>query len=183
MARIYTRTGDKGTTALIGGERVAKNDPRVEAYGSVDELGAHIALLADFSAEAGLGEIVAMLDVVAVDLMKVETMLALSDDFCGEVAKIEEEAVERLERDIDTLSATLPPFRCFTIPGGHRVISQCHVCRTVCRRCERRMLTAAECHPVSDVAMRYINRLSDLLYTLSRHSAQRLGVEEKMWGK
>ena len=183
MARIYTRTGDKGTTALIGGERVAKNDPRVEAYGSVDELGAHIALLADFSAEVGLVDMVEMLDVIAVDLMKVETMLALSDDFCGEVAKVEEEDVVRLEQNIDTLSTTLPPFKCFTIPGGHRVISQCHICRTVCRRCERRMLTASELHPVSDVAMRYLNRLSDLLYTLSRHSAQKLGVEEKMWGK
>lgn len=183
MARIYTRTGDKGTTALIGGERVAKNDPRVEAYGSVDELGAHIALLTDFATEEGLTDMASMLDEIAVDLMKVETMLALSENFKGEVPKVTEDDVVRLEQAIDTLSATLPPFRGFTIPGGHRVISQSHICRTVCRRVERRMLTAAEQFPVEEVAMRYINRLSDLLYTLSRHSTQKLGIEEKIWGK
>ena len=183
MARIYTRTGDKGTTALIGGERVAKNDPRVEAYGSVDELGAHIALLTDFATEEGLSEMASILNEVAVDLMKVETMLALSESFKGEVPKVTEEDVVRLESHIDALSATLPPFRGFTIPGGHRVISQSHICRTVCRRVERRMLTAAEQFPVEEMAMRYINRLSDLLYTFSCYSAQKLGVEEKIWGK
>ncbi len=183
MARIYTRTGDKGTTALIGGERVAKNDPRVEAYGSVDELAAHVALLTDFATEVEMTEMTKILDVIAVDLMKVETMLALSDKFDGEVAKVGEEDIVRLEQVIDTLSATLPPFKFFTIPGGHRVISQCHICRTVCRRAERRIISAAEQFSIDDIAVRYINRLSDLLYTLSRYSAQQLGVEEKMWGK
>lgn len=183
MARIYTRTGDKGTTALIGGERVSKTDSRVEAYGTVDELGAHIALLADFATEVGLSQMVEILDSVAVDLMKVEAMLALSERFEGEIAKIGAEDVESLEKTIDRFSEDLPPFRGFTIPGGHRVVSQCHVCRTVCRRAERRILTAMELHPVEECVIGYINRLSDLLYTFSSWSAKELGVEEKLWGK
>lgn len=183
MARIYTRTGDKGTTALIGGERVAKTDPRVEAYGTVDELGAHIALLADFASEVGLSQMVEILDRVAVDLMKVEAMLALSERFEGDIAKIGAGDVMLLEQTIDRFSEDLPPFRGFTIPGGHRVVSQCHVCRTVCRRAERRILTAMELHNTNECVLCYINRLSDILYTLSRWSAKKLEVEEKLWGK
>lgn len=183
MARIYTRSGDKGTTALIGGERVAKNDPRVEAYGTVDELSAHIALLTDFAAESDLSQMVGWLDEIAVELMTVEAELALSESFKGEIAKVTPEMPSRLERLIDTLSEELPPFKCFTIPGGHRIISQCHICRTVCRRAERRIITAAEQHPISEHLVGYINRLSDLLYTLSRWSGKMVGVEEKIWGK
>ncbi len=183
MARIYTRSGDKGTTSLIGGERVAKNDPRVEAYGTVDELGAHIALLTDFATEEGLNDMVALLDRVAVELMTVEAELALGENFKGEIRKITPENVAQLERDIDNLSEGLTPFRGFTIPGGHRVISQCHICRTVCRRAERSILSLGEQHPLNESLLGYINRLSDLFYTLSRHSTQRLGVEEKIWGK
>lgn len=181
MARIYTRSGDKGTTALIGGERVAKNDPRVEAYGCVDELGAHIALLSDYATEVGLHEMVELLDQVAVRLMTMEAELALSEKFEGTIGRIESGDVEALERSIDHYSATLPPFAGFTIPGGHRVISQCHICRTVCRRAERRILTAHEQHTVGEPLLRYINRLSDLLYTLSRWSGVELGVAEKLW--
>lgn len=183
MSRIYTRSGDKGTTALIGGERVAKNDARVEAYGTVDELGAHIALLTDFAAEQGLTSMVELLDRVAVELMTVEAQLALSESFNGDIAKVTPEMIERLEREIDALSEELPPFKGFTIPGGHRVVSQCHICRTVCRRAERRILTAAEQHPIDSLIIGYINRLSDLLYTLSRWSGKMVGVEEKIWGK
>ncbi len=184
MARIYTRTGDKGTTALIGGERVAKNDPRVEAYGTVDELGAQVALLTDFAAEEErLREMVEMLDEVAAKLMTVEAELALSDQFEGEIGRISAKDVAWVESAIDTLSEELPPFRGFTIPGGHKVSSQCHVCRTVCRRAERRILTAGEEHGVSEEVVSYINRLSDLFYSLSRWICTRLGVEEKLWGK
>jgi cob(I)alamin adenosyltransferase len=183
MARIYTRSGDKGTTALIGGERVAKNDSRVEAYGTVDELGAHIALLTDWAAEAELGEMVTLLERVAVELMTVEAELALSEKFTGEIARVSPEMVTALEGDIDHLSEELPPFGGFTIPGGDKIISQCHICRTVCRRAERRILSAAEQFSVSEHLVGYINRLSDLLYTLSRWSTLRLGVEEKVWRK
>lgn len=183
MARIYTRSGDRGTTSLIGGSRVAKNSPQVEAYGTVDELGAHIALLADFAAEEGLGDVVELLDRVAVELMTTQAELAICDKFEGQIGRITPENVAQLEADIDRLSEELPPFRGFTIPGGHRVVSQCHVCRTVCRRAERRILTMSEECAVSEPLLCYVNRLSDLLYTLSRYTTVRLGVEEKIWGK
>lgn len=181
MARIYTRSGDKGTTALIGGQRVAKDDPRVEAYGTVDELAAHIALLTDMAAERGLSEMVEILDRIAVELMNAEAVLALGEGFEGEIEGITPEEVARLESEIDSLSSELPPFRGFTIPGGHPIISQCHVCRTVCRRAERRVVSMGAQYAVDELVLRYINRLSDLLYTLSRWSTQRLGVEEKLW--
>lgn len=183
MARIYTRSGDKGTTSLIGGERVAKNSPQVEAYGSVDELGAHIALLTDLAAEEGLSEMVVLLDKVAGDLMTLEAELALGEGFAGTIGRITPEDVARLEREIDTLSAELPPFKGFTLMGGHRVVSQCHICRTVCRRAERRILSINEAGTISEHLLGYINRLSDLLYTLSRNSSTKLGVEEKLWVK
>lgn len=183
MTRIYTRSGDKGTTALIGGERVAKDDPRVEAYGTVDELGAHIALLTDWAAEADLAEMVTLLERVAAELMTVESQLALSESFKGEIPTVTPEMVTALEEAIDHYSEELPPFGGFTIPGGHKIISQCHICRTVCRRAERRILTANAQHPVNESVSKYINRLSDLLYTLSRWSAKMVDVEEKVWRK
>lgn len=184
MARIYTRSGDKGTTALIGGERVSKTDSRVEAYGTVDELGAHIALLTDLAAkEDTLDTMVSVLNVVAGDLMKIEALLARSESFEGTLEPVSAEDVERLERAIDNFSQELTPFKGFTLPGGHVVISQCHICRTVCRRAERRILTANEQFDVPEGVMRYINRLSDLLYTLSRWSGSKMGVEEKLWVK
>lgn len=183
MARIYTRSGDKGTTSLIGGERVAKNSAQVEAYGSVDELGAHIALLTDFASEVGLSPMIALLDRIAGDLMTLEAELALAKGFTGTIHRITDEDVARLEGDIDALSAELPPFKGFTLMGGHRVVSQCHICRTVCRRAERRILSIGDELAVAEPLLRYINRLSDLLYTLSRWSGVKLGVEEKIWVK
>ena len=181
MAKIYTRCGDNGTTSLIGGERVAKDDLRVEAYGTVDELGAHIALLTDWASQAGHTDTVAFLDGVATRLMKIEALLAVGAGFEGSLSDISEAEVAELESEIDRLSEGLPQLSCFTIPGGAPLVSQCHICRTVCRRAERRILSAAAHHPTSEVAGRYINRLSDYLYTLGRSSAQRLGVEEKSW--
>ena len=181
MAKIYTRCGDSGTTSLIGGERVDKYDSRVEAYGTVDELGAHVALLTDLAAEAGHTDTVDFLHEVAVRLMTIEAQLAVGLGFKGTLAKVGADDVEKLEREIDRLTATLPPIRSFTIPGGAMLVSQCHVCRTVCRRAEREALRVRAAHSVDEVLLCYINRLSDYFYTLGRSAAQRLGVEEKEW--
>ena len=181
MSRIYTRSGDRGTTSLIGGQRVAKDDSRVEAYGTVDELGAHIALLTDWAAEAKHDDTVAELDQIAINLMKIEALLAVGDGFEGKLSEIAAEDVAHLESEIDRLSAGLPQLTCFTIAGGAPLISQCHICRTVCRKAERRILTASSQHPIPEMVARYINRLSDYLYTLGRSAAQRLGIEEKTW--
>lgn len=181
MAKIYTRCGDSGTTSLIGGERVDKYDSRVEAYGTVDELGAHVALLTDLAAEAGHTDTVDFLHEVAVRLMTIEAQLAVGLGFKGTLAKVGADDVEKLESEIDRLTATLPPIRSFTIPGGAMLVSQCHVCRTVCRRAEREALRVRAVHSVDEVLLCYINRLSDYFYTLGRSAAQRLGVEEKEW--
>ena len=180
--KIYTKTGDGGTTALIGGERVAKYDLRVEAYGSVDELTAFIALLADKLVDDERTELlVPQLQTIECRLMTVAALLAVGEGGQGKVAPLTEEHITELEELIDGFQAELKPITKFTIPGGHRVCSLCHVCRTVCRRAERAALRAAIEHPVDSSATRYLNRLSDYLYTLGRVLTERLKVEETLW--
>ena len=180
--KIYTKTGDGGTTALIGGERVAKYDLRVEAYGSVDELTAFIALLADKLVDDERTEnLVPQLQTIECRLMTVAALLAVGEGGEGKVAPLAEEHITELEELIDDFQAELKPITKFTIPGGHRACSLCHVCRTVCRRAERAALRASVEHPVDSSATRYLNRLSDYLYTLGRVLTERLKVEETLW--
>ena len=180
--KIYTKTGDKGTTSLIGGERVPKHDLRVEAYGSVDELMSFIALLADELVDDERTEnLVLELRAIESKLMTVAALLAVGEGGEGKVAPITDEHIAELERAIDGYQAELKPITKFTIPGGHRATSLCHVCRTVCRRAERAALRAADKHDVESGAMRYLNRLSDYLYTLGRVLTERLKVEEVLW--
>ena len=180
--KIYTKTGDGGTTALIGGERVAKYDLRVEAYGSVDELTAFIALLADKLVDDERTEhLVHQLQTIECRLMTVAALLAVGKGGEGKVAPIAEEHIAELEELIDAFQAELKPITKFTIPGGHRACSLCHVCRTVCRRAERAALRASTEHTVDSGATRYLNRLSDYLYTLGRVLTERLKVTETLW--
>lgn len=180
--KIYTRTGDDGTTSLIGGERVKKYDPRVEAYGTVDELTAFIALLADKLIDDERTEgLVAELQQIECRLMSVAALLAVGHGGEGKVAPIAEEHITELEQAIDRMQEELQPITKFTIPGGHRACSLCHVCRTVCRRAERAALRAGELTEVDRSATKYLNRLSDYLYTLGRALTERLKVEETLW--
>ncbi len=180
--KIYTKTGDGGTTALIGGERVAKYDLRVEAYGSVDELTSFIALLSDELVDDERTEhLVSQLQMVECRLMTVAALLAVGKGGEGKVAPIAEEHIAELEQLIDAFQAELKPITKFTIPGGHRACSLCHVCRTVCRRAERAALRASTEHTVDSGATRYLNRLSDYLYTLGRVLTERLKVTETLW--
>lgn len=180
--KIYTKTGDKGTTSLIGGERVAKCDLRVEAYGTVDELTAYIALLADTMCECEtLAPIVGELHHIESRLMGVQALLAVGRGGEGKIEPLRGEYVEELEHAIDGYDTELRPITKFTIPGGHRVVSLCHVCRTVCRRAERAALRASEVTEVDASALCYLNRLSDYFYTLGRLATQRLGVTEAEW--
>ena len=133
--KVYTKGGDKGRTSLIGGERVLKTDCRVEAYGSVDELIAFTALLADkLLADEKFSAIVAQLRRVESQLMTVSALFAVGKGGEGKIAPIADERVEELERAIDAMQAEIPAITKFTIPGGHRTVSLCHICRTVCRR-------------------------------------------------
>ena len=185
---IYTKTGDAGTTALIGGTRVSKCHPRVEAYGTVDELGAHVALLADQLAQhPAFATPHALLQQVQRQLFTIQTLLALEPnpphptgiDIEGYSAQLAAHCLT-LEQAIDTLQATLPPFRSFVIPGGNVLSSQSHVARTVCRRAERRIVELYTHQPDSanPALLSYINRLSDYLFVLSRHIVVTLGGEE-----
>jgi cob(I)alamin adenosyltransferase len=180
--KLYTKGGDKGNTSLIGGERVRKTDVRVEAYGTADELQANIAYLADKMAhEECLSPYVEDCRKICSLLMTTCSLLAMGCKCEHKMPQLTEEDIAWLEGRIDALQAELKPVEYFTIPGGCELSSLCHICRTVCRRAERRILSAAAHYPTSEVAGRYINRLSDYLYALGRSSAQRLGVEEKSW--
>lgn len=206
--KIYTKTGDGGATALIGGERVSKTDLRVEAYGTVDELIAFTAVLSDALRErigrnrpdakpdeaaasnepakpdetgAALEEAVAELDRINSRLMTVSALLAVGAGGEGKVPGLPTDAVAALESSIDRMQASLKPLTKFTIPGGCSVVSSCHVCRTVCRRAERAALRARAQHPADDRVSVYLNRLSDYFYTLGRHLTERLDAPEILW--
>ncbi|MBR1784015.1 MAG: cob(I)yrinic acid a,c-diamide adenosyltransferase [Bacteroidales bacterium] len=172
---IYTRTGDHGTTSLVGGSRVDKDDLRVEAYGTVDELNSHVGLLAEMLG----GEEKADLKRVQLNLFTIQTLLATEDkDLYARLPQLADAEVDALERKIDSLNAALPKLNSFVIPGGCAEGAQCHVCRTVCRRAERRVVSMARVHEVDAVLLRYLNRLSDYLFVLSRHAVVAGGKAE-----
>lgn len=181
--KIYTKTGDKGTTSLIGGERVGKDDPRVEAYGSVDELTAFTASLRDNMDSNNpeftklRGELRAVLDT----LMRIQASLASAKPTEYGRFGVNAESVAQLEGSIDAIHASLEPVTRFTIPGGHPLVSQSHICRTVCRRAERCAVRVSHDFEVDADALKYLNRLSDYFYELGRVLARELGVEEEYW--
>ena len=185
--KVYTRTGDKGTTSLIGGERVFKTDERVEAYGTVDELTAFVALLTDkLRPDPTAAPYVEALNNILSRLMTVEAVLA-----CGRPAETDAAAAKRpsldpscvawLEEQIDAMQATLSAIDKFTLPGGHETLSLCHVCRTVCRRAERAALRADHRWTVETATLSYLNRLSDYFYVLGRVLTLHYGVKETLW--
>lgn len=182
--KLYTKGGDKGCTSLIGGERVPKIDPRVEAYGTVDELTAHIALLADRlaarSAELAK-EFIPDLKRINSALMTVEALLAVGNGGQDKVAPLPKVVVSWIEGRIDNLQAQLKPITCFTIPGGCEMTSLCHICRTVCRRAERRAIAVTELYQVDNNSMLLLNRLSDYFYALGRVLCDKLGESEFVW--
>lgn len=181
LNKIYTRTGDKGDTALSDGSRVAKHDPRVEAYGTVDELNATLGLCrlhAD-------GELADRLSVIQNDLFDLGADLArpdmASDDKAGyEVLRIIDSQVERLEREIDEMNANLQPLRSFILPGGTTLAAYLHLSRTVARRAERCATELALGGDVNGSAIRYLNRLSDWLFVAARLSNGG-GTEDVLW--
>ncbi len=181
--KVYTKCGDKGTTTLIGGERVCKDDLRVEAYGTVDELSAVLAYLRDSlpAGESGMEVLRADILFIQEKLMCVEALLCA----CGETAKkipgITDADIAWLENRIDAMEKTLRPLERFTIPGGHPLVSWAHVCRTVCRRAERAAVKVMHQHEVPENAIIYLNRLSDYLYVSGRKLSGQLGAEELFW--
>ena len=179
--KIYTKGGDQGSTSLIGGERVPKYDVRVEAYGSIDELSAQTAMLRDMLNGEDVTQFDDDLIVISRLLMHTELLMALGDGGKDKVNDLNGADFGFLEKRIDEISAVLPPIERFTLPGGHIVVSQAHICRTVCRRADRQACRAAAQYPVSSNALLFLNRLSDYLYVLGRRLAMLLGAEELLW--
>ncbi len=180
--KVYTKSGDKGTTSLIGGERVAKYDERVEAYGAVDELSAFVALLGDkMRTHTELRDLADELNRINSQLMTIEAMLAIGKGGEGKITPIGDGAIEWMEGRIDDMQAQVPSITKFTIPGGDERLSLCHVCRTVCRRAERCAVRAHDLHGTSQQSATYLNRLADYLYLLGRTVTHRLGIEEIEW--
>ena len=180
--KLYTKGGDKGRTSLIGGERVRKTDVRVEAYGTADELQANIAYLADKMAhEEALTAYVEDCRKICSLLMTTCSLLALGSGCKENMPTLTDGDVAWLEGRIDALQAELKPIEYFTIPGGCELASLCHICRTVCRRTERRAIEAAENYEIDHSLLVLLNRLSDYLYALCRTIAERLDAEEVLW--
>ena len=188
ITKVYTRRGDSGKTDLVGGVRISKADVRIEAYGTVDELSAHLGLLAAMMAERS-AESATMVtlreEIIAIQntLFNVCTHLATdqSQTQLYPSAHLPEGATERLEKAIDTMREQLPEPQGFILPGGTVVAAQAHVCRTVCRRAERCIATLAQKAIVGTEIMTYINRLSDFLFILTKIVNFNAGQSEILW--
>ena len=179
--KIYTRKGDGGEASLFGGDRVAKDSLRLEAYGTVDELNSFLGLARSLQDSIGQ-EIDNMLDEIQSDLLVLGADLAApSSKEKSRTPRIESKDVERLERWIDKYEEELTPLKNFILPGGSQAASALHLARTVCRRAERRVVTLSHSEEVGESALAYINRLSDLLFVLARLANGRAGVEEVKW--
>ncbi|HMN05271.1 MAG TPA: cob(I)yrinic acid a,c-diamide adenosyltransferase [Flavobacteriales bacterium] len=178
--KIYTRTGDTGQTALLSGKRVPKDSLRIEAYGTIDELNSHTGMLRDLL-EGHNPELLTDIQMKLFDLGS--TLSAADPDTIArfKVPQVLDEDVAALEQAMDSMDADLPVMRHFILPGGHPAISQAHICRTVCRRAERLLIRLATEEPVPEVAVRYLNRLSDLFFMLARWTGWRLHIPETQW--
>jgi cob(I)alamin adenosyltransferase len=185
--RVYTRHGDAGSTRLVGGQEVPKDDARIEAYGTVDELNAFLGLareeLAAVAAgKAGIEALAASLLRVQHELFNLGSILAtLPEDVHPRQPRVTHVEVERLEEEMDRCQEVLAPLRSFVLPGGCRANAALHACRTICRRAERRTVDLARRSPVDPDAVRYLNRLSDALFVWSRWASHLLGADEVLW--
>lgn len=177
--KIYTKTGDKGTTALIGGTRVPKYDIRIETYGTVDELNSWIGLIRDQDIDKNA---INVLLEIQDRLFSLESMLAKgpgSDNI--DLPVLNEEDILLLEKAIDKYNEKLPEITSFILPGGNTVVSYCHLARTVCRRAERLSIKMHEEYPIDPLNIKYLNRLSDYLFVLSRKLSYDMGAKEMPW--
>ncbi len=185
--RVYTRRGDQGDTSLAGGQRVAKDSPRIEAYGTVDELNAFLGAARVTAAEraatdAKLAPLVPILLRVQHELFNLGSILAtLPEDVHPKQARITDADSAQLESEIDRMNAGLPAIRSFVLPGGSRLDADLHICRTVCRRAERAVVALSRIEPVPPEAVRYLNRLGDALFVWCRWASQVTGAPETLW--
>lgn len=177
--KIYTKTGDKGSTSLLGGSRVSKANIRIETYGTIDELNSFIGLLRDFSSEKV--ERKKLLITIQERLFTIGSALAAEPGKQFSIPDLKETDIKLLENAMDNMDRDLPALKNFILPGGHPNVSYCHIARTVCRRAERKCIELATDEEVSEVIIKYLNRLSDFLFMLSRKVSQELKAEEIPW--
>lgn len=184
--KIYTKTGDKGQTALFGGTKVPKHHIRIESYGTIDELNSHIGLVKDQDIDKHYKDILSQ---VQSKLFTVGAILATDPDKAMlksgkerlNIHKISNEDIELLEHEIDEMNDALPPMTHFVLPGGHQTVSFCHIARCVCRRAERLASALNDLEPFQPETLMYINRLSDYLFVLARKLSKDLQAEEIKW--
>ncbi|MBI2964533.1 MAG: cob(I)yrinic acid a,c-diamide adenosyltransferase [Deltaproteobacteria bacterium] len=185
ITKVYTRTGDRGETAVVGGRRVAKDSPRIVAYGTLDELNAVLGVvraLAAKQASSAAARLVEMLKRLQNELFDLGSELATPTDAEYEgMWRVSEAEVRELERAIDECQKDLEPLKSFVLPGGGTLGAFLHQARTVCRRAEIEVLRLSRVEPVSPLALRYVNRLSDLLFVLARWIAKQAGEDEFLW--
>ncbi len=183
--KVYTKTGDKGTTLLIGGTRVPKYHIKIEAYGTVDELNSYMGWLRDKISDKYLEELIEIQN----RLFTLGSYLALDQDKAVlpngkkrlDIKEIDTGDISFLEQKIDQMDQTLPPMTNFVLPGGHEQVSICHICRTVCRRAERKVTYLNEVESVPENLIKYLNRLSDYLFVLARKLSMELKAGEIPW--
>ncbi len=187
ITRVYTRTGDKGNTALVGGRRVAKDSPRIESYGTIDELNSIIGLARAFNADKlDQGEAHRYLDEVLAkiqdELFDLGSELATPEDaaYAG-MYRVGAAEVKRIEETIDHCQKDLTPLKSFILPGGGKIGAFLHQCRTVCRRAEREILRLSRAEDLSEWPLKYVNRLSDLFFVLARWISKQMGEQEYLW--
>lgn len=178
--KIYTKTGDTGTTSLVGGTRISKGNLKIESYGTVDELNSWIGVLRDLPVNEPrkdiFKEIQDRLFTIGADLASESEIVKQK-----KVPDLFDTDVELLEKAMDEMNEEIPPLRSFVLPGGNIAVSYAHVARTVCRRAERNIIRLAEVEGVNELVIRYLNRLSDYLFVVSRKITQELGTEEVAW--
>ena len=180
--RIYTRTGDDGTTSLVDGTRVSKSCPRVQAYGDIDELNSWLGYTSSLASDAALKQIPPILLTIQNELFDIGSELAsAANNDISMLPLIDQPQVEQLEEWIDTFSGNLPELRSFILPAGSTVTGALHIARTVARRAERSVMALHQDEPIRPVTIRYINRLNDLLFSLARYSLYELKISEVLW--
>ena len=175
--KIYTKKGDKGQTGLLGGARVSKHHARIEAYGTIDELNAHIGHLRDNLNNTLSEELLQIQN----ELFTIGSHLATISGAKVELPSLPEDCIDRLESAIDRMETGLPELKAFIIPGGHPVVSLCHIARTVCRRAERNIVLLAEDENIDETILAYVNRLSDALFVMARYIASDKAVSDLEW--
>ena len=181
--RVYTRMGDAGETSLAGGQRVPKDSPRIEAYGTVDELNSFVGLARETAeGDPAVGALSEILLRVQHELFNLGSILATRpEDVHPRQARVTKAEISQLEAEMDRMNEGLPALRSFVLPGGSRLNAELHVCRTVCRRAERAVIELSRTEQVPAEAIQYLNRLSDAFFVWSRWARHKSGVAETLW--